>query len=77
MKEASKVTKKGEEKFSMGKDVKADNRGRDVVFEVQHNSVSVDWSANYVEALGVHRALLGSKLYEINMTTGKKTLRAI
>jgi len=77
MKEASKVTKKGEEKFSMGKDVKNDNRGRDVVFEVQKDSVSVEWSANYVEALGVQRASMGSKLYEINMATGKKTLRAI
>ena len=71
----SKAVVKEDKKFSMTGEIKYDNRGRAEVYEVQHNGVSIDWTANVSEALASHKATPGSKLYAINMGTGNKTLR--
>ena len=74
----ARVEKKDDDKkpFSMGGDVKIDNRGRDCLFETKHNGVTVEWSANISDALAAARSKLGAQVYEINLSTGKKTLRA-
>jgi hypothetical protein len=74
-KQEVKLLKKEDEKFCIKGEVKIDNRGREEVFEVQHNGVSLEWTANVSEALSAHKATPGSKLYAINMGTGNKTLR--
>ena len=76
MKKQVERVKKEDEKYSNGKDIKVDNRNREEVFEVAHNGVSIDWTANFSEAISTARSVIGSRVYSINMSTGIKTLRA-
>ena len=75
-KQVKDVAKKEDEKFCIKGEVKVDWSKRDHVFEVKHNGVSLDWTANYQEAVASQKATQGSQLFQINMGTGQKTLRA-
>lgn len=75
MQDIKLLKKQEDKKFDMGRsEIKYDNRGRETVYEVQHNGVSIDWSVNVSEALASHKATIGSKLFAINMATGRKVL---
>lgn len=64
------------EKFEMKGDVKIDNRGREKMYDVQHNGVTIEFTANISEALAVQKHVLGSIMYSINMATGARTKHA-
>lgn len=59
--------------FEMKGEVKIDNRGREKLFDVQHNGVTIEFTANISEALAVQRSSMGSILYSINTATGTRT----
>lgn len=70
------AVKKEDEKYVQKGEIKVDSRGREEVFEVKHNSVTIDWTANITEALSTAKTVMNSVVYSINMSTGLKTLRA-
>lgn len=77
------MKKKTEEKtllkdkpFSMSAEIKIDNRGREKIFDVQHNGVTIEFTPNISEALASQKASIGSVLYSINTATGVKTKHA-
>ena len=77
MKNLQKEIKAREDKkYVMKGDIKVDLRGRAEVFEVKHNGVSIDWTANFTEALSTQKNVFGSSVYSINTSTGIKTVRA-
>jgi len=71
-----KLLKKEDEKFCIKGEIKIDNRGRDFVYEVKHNGVTLDWTANISEALSSAKATLRATIYAINMLSGLKTIHA-
>lgn len=75
MKKASERVKVEDEKFVMKSDIKFDNRGRAEVFEVKHNGVTLEWSANITDAIAAQKQTLNSQIFVINMNTGARTLR--
>lgn len=75
MKKQTERVKPEAEKYVMKGDIKVDNRGRDEIFEVTKDGVTLDLTANFTEASSVQKQSIGSRLYSINMQTGKKTLR--
>lgn len=74
--ERDAVTKEKEgEKYVTKGEIKVDYRNRPEVFEVKKDGVTVEWTANYTEAVSAQKQSQGSSLYSINMATGRKTLR--
>jgi len=73
----SKLLTKQQKGFEMRGEIRVDNRNRPCVFDVvSAHGITVEWSANYNEALAAHRQSKGSKIFEVNMTTGARTRRA-
>lgn len=70
-----KAADKKQPKVANG-EVKVDWSKRETVFEVKHNGVSLDWSANLLEAMATAKATMGAVIYEINRQTGVKRARA-
>lgn len=76
MKKPTERVKPEAEKYVMKGEIKVDNRGREEVFEVKKDGVTIDWTSNITEALATAKTVMNSVVYSINMHTGVKTLRA-